>query len=60
MSNSLSELIVIADIHLNRNWDAVQQYVENEIDFLNPNNQLKKLIDALNQDPNVAAVIFPW
>jgi predicted phosphodiesterase len=58
MSNSPSELIVIADIHLNRNWDVVQQYVENEIDFLNPNNQLKKLIHALNQDPNVAAVIF--
>ena len=58
MSSSPSELIVIADIHLNRNWDVVQQYVENEIDFLNPNNQLKKLIHALNQDSNVAAVIF--
>lgn len=58
MAGLNSELVVVADIHLSKNWDVVQDWVDKEIDFLNPNNHLKKLIANLNKDSNVAAVIF--
>ena len=58
MSKNKSDLVVVSDMHIDKNWDLVNECVKDKTDSLNPNQELRGLVDNLNQDDDVLAVVF--
>lgn len=53
-----AELIVIADVHVAKSWDEISDTLRPQNrDFLNPNFELRKLVQEINMMQNVVAVI---
>lgn len=55
------QIIVFSDCHYSENWDTIDQCIEQPLyppeKFLNPNQELRNLIEFINQSPQVEAVI---
>ncbi|MBU4503062.1 MAG: metallophosphoesterase [Nanoarchaeota archaeon] len=52
------DIVVISDVHAAYNWDNVAIAVKGIANFLNPNNELRKVIKKLNRSSGVGAVVF--
>jgi len=55
------QIIVFGDTHYSKNWDTIDQCLKQIPHFsekyLNPNQELRKFIELINQSPHVEAVI---
>jgi predicted MPP superfamily phosphohydrolase len=53
-----STIAVVSDIHVARHWDEVERIVGSRTKFLNPNRELRNLVDTLNGASDVGSVVF--
>jgi hypothetical protein len=55
------QIIVFGDTHYSKNWDTIDQYLKQNPHlsekYLNPNQELRKFVELINQSPHVEAVI---
>jgi hypothetical protein len=53
------QIIVFGDTHYSKNWDTIDQCLKQIPHFsekyLNPNQELRKFIELINQSPHVEA-----
>ncbi len=57
-----NQIIVFSDSHFSKNWDTIDQCLgqtpsSHSQNYLNPNQELRKFVDQMNQSSHVQAVI---
>lgn len=60
MKKGGGELWVISDIHFDRYWDKLQNFFNDRriLSYLNPNNEMRKVVRMANQDDKALAMII--
>jgi len=55
------EIIVFSDVHYSQNWDTIAACLEAAASsferYINPNDELRRLVEWINASPNIEAVI---